>query len=152
MEPPNGNTPDSRGRLKRGRPKIDATPEEFSLKKSLKISSEDDTNFKTHVVNVASEEDVYQKILSLMQKTKKVVCILAAHGFTSRASLQLLTTIGKIVTYKVLVATFVIKPKKDASAGVQNHASSSLIPAAASDILMPSANSAFTKYHKQTSK
>ena len=40
-----GNTPDSRGRLKRGRPKIDATPEEFSLKKSLKISSEGENCF-----------------------------------------------------------------------------------------------------------
>ncbi|XP_057540213.1 AT-hook motif nuclear-localized protein 14-like [Amaranthus tricolor] len=138
------------------------------------VCSYDGTYFKTRVVNVASGEDVYQKILALIQQKKRALCILWAQGFTSSASLQppttfgkngcqilsltgsfvrphsgelmgglsasLLDTDGQIVggrlvgpliaagPVEVLVGTFFIKPNKDASAGVQKHASTSSIP------------------------
>ncbi|CAO2833181.1 unnamed protein product [Amaranthus hypochondriacus] len=94
---PVANTPPTRGTAgSSGTAPSTATPvSNPSPTTGTSVCSYDGSYFKPRVINVASGEDVCQKILSLIQQTKRGLCILSAKGFTSSASLHPPTTFGK---------------------------------------------------------
>ncbi|XP_057476742.1 AT-hook motif nuclear-localized protein 14-like [Actinidia eriantha] len=56
--------------------------------------------FTPHIISVDAGDDVYQKIMLLMQQSKRETCILSASGSISNPSLRQPATSGGIITYE----------------------------------------------------
>ncbi|GMH11305.1 hypothetical protein Nepgr_013146 [Nepenthes gracilis] len=78
------------------------TPSSFpSSKKSELVSiGNAGQGFTPHVINVAAEEDVAQKIMLFMQQTRRELCVLSASGSVSNVSLCQPATSGGNITYE----------------------------------------------------
>uniref|UniRef100_A0A7N0UYF9 AT-hook motif nuclear-localized protein n=1 Tax=Kalanchoe fedtschenkoi TaxID=63787 RepID=A0A7N0UYF9_KALFE len=103
-------------RRKRGRPRKYATPEQALAAKKAATSMSQVSHkkrdspghipnklsqlanagqgFTAHVIDVMAGEDVYQKIMLLMQQSRREICILSASGSISNAALRQPATSG----------------------------------------------------------